>query len=118
MSEFNPQPKFFYYRSKEHLKNVRSLPCAGCSTTYGVQAAHSNSASFGKGRGIKASDESCIPLCGQLCHPRHDQPFDKVQRDENHDKWLKKTANLLKHLGKLLPDAERLLIERGVLNDI
>jgi hypothetical protein len=43
---------------------VRTLPCAGCGSTYAVEAAHT-----GKDGGMrmKASDYSCIPLCTD-CH--------------------------------------------------
>ena len=114
MNEFKSFPKFEYYRSKEHLKNVRSLPCCKCGVVNNIQAAHSNSSKFGKGRGIKSSDESCVSLCVN-CHVAHDRSWCREIAEADHKKWLKQTANLLKQLGKLLPDAERLLIERGVL---
>jgi len=65
-------PKFNYFRSKTHLKNVASLPCQNCYIEGETQAAHSNWAEHGKGRGIKASDEFTAALC-QKCHTELDQ---------------------------------------------
>jgi hypothetical protein len=64
-------PKFNYYRNKKHLKNVASLPCQVCYVEDQTQAAHSNWAEHGKGRGIKASDEFTAALC-QTCHAELD----------------------------------------------
>lgn len=43
---------------------VRTLACAGCGSTHDVEAAHTGADG---GMGLKASDYSCIPLCGD-CH--------------------------------------------------
>ena len=59
--------KFNYWRSKKHLQNVASLPCQHCGLEGKTQAAHSNMAQHGKGRGIKASDEFVAALCF-ACH--------------------------------------------------
>ncbi len=59
--------KFNYWRSKKHLKNVASLPCQICGLDGQTQAAHSNMAIHGKGRGIKASDIYTAALCF-ACH--------------------------------------------------
>ena len=59
--------KFQYFRSKKHLKNVASLPCQHCGLEGQTQAAHSNMAVQGKGRGIKASDVFAAALCF-ACH--------------------------------------------------
>ena len=59
--------KFQYFRSKKHLKNVASLPCQHCGLEGQTQAAHSNMAAHGKGRGIKASDVFAAALCF-ACH--------------------------------------------------
>ena len=59
--------KFQYFRSKKHLKNVASLPCQHCGLEGQTQAAHSNMAVHGKGRGIKASDVFAAALCF-ACH--------------------------------------------------
>jgi hypothetical protein len=64
-------PKFNYFRSKKHLQNVASLPCQNCYIEDQTQAAHSNWAEHGKGRGIKASDEFTAALC-QTCHAELD----------------------------------------------
>ena len=67
----SPILKFNYFRSKNHLKNVADLPCQHCGAEGQTQAAHSNWAKHGKGRGIKASDEYTAALC-QACHAELD----------------------------------------------
>jgi len=57
------RPKFSYFRSKQHLKNVASLPCQICYVEGRTQASHSNQAVHGKGRSIRASDEFTAALC-------------------------------------------------------
>jgi len=59
--------KFQYWRSRKHLQNVASLPCQHCGLDGQTQAAHSNMATHGKGRSIKASDQFCAALCF-ACH--------------------------------------------------
>ena len=116
MSEFNPRPKFFYYRSKEHLKNVRAIHCLGCGIVGQSQAAHSNQGKHGKGKGIKASDEFTIPLC-QHCHRDFDH-YSTLDRDKSGKYFMQKlemTIFYLRQFSNLLPDAERLLKLRGVL---
>ena len=59
--------KFQYWRSRKHLQNVATLPCQHCGLDGQTQAAHSNMAVHGKGRGIKASDVFAAALCF-ACH--------------------------------------------------
>ena len=47
---------------------IRTLPCAACGTTLGVQAAHTGDDG---GMSQKASDYSCVPLCFS-CHREYD----------------------------------------------
>lgn len=77
-------PKFPYFRSQAHLRNVASLACQWCGLDDGCQAAHSNHAYHGKGRGIKASDEFAAALC-QACHQLVDQS--QLPRSEKDDIW-------------------------------
>ena len=80
-------PKFHYFRSKKHLKNVASLPCQVCGLEGSTQAAHSNQAKHGQGRGIKASDEYTAALCF-----RHHFLLDQGQsltKEERVDMWDK-----------------------------
>lgn len=63
--------KFEYWRNKKHLRNVSSLACQICGSEGQTQAAHSNMAIHGKGRGIKASDEYTAALC-YPCHTELD----------------------------------------------
>lgn len=48
-------------RNPEYLKWIRTLPCAVCRVTRGVEAAHTGP----HGLGQKSSDLSAIPLCAR-----------------------------------------------------
>lgn len=78
-------PKFNYFRSKQHLKNVASLPCQNCYIEEQTQAAHSNWAEHGKGRGIKASDEFTAALC-QACHMELDSGA-RLSKEQRRTLW-------------------------------
>jgi len=77
-------PKFRYIRSKALLKAVASLPCQLCGHLW-TQAAHSNQAIHGKGRGIKASDIYTAALC-QHHHYEIDQGKELSKQDRI-DAW-------------------------------
>lgn len=97
-------PKFSYFRSKKHLMNVADLPCQNCYIEGQTQAAHSNWAEHGKGRGIKASDEFTAALC-QSCHAQIDSGA-RLTKEQRRDLWqmaYQKTVNKLK-AGNLWPD--------------
>ena len=82
-------------RSPKRLAEIRKLPCVRCGNP-NSQAAHSNSAKHGKGRGIKASDAFVIPLC-QSCHAAFDR-FELGSRAESEamfEKWLVKTELMM-----------------------
>ena len=82
-------------RDSKRLAAVRLLPCVRCGHP-DSQAAHSNSAKHGKGRGIKASDLFVIPLCFK-CHTAFDR-FELGNRAESEamfDQWLVKTNRML-----------------------
>ena len=51
-------------RDRKYMAWIRTLPCAHCDTTYGIEAAHTGSDG---GMRLKASDYSCVPLCND-CH--------------------------------------------------
>lgn len=94
-------PKFNYFRSKQHLKNVAELPCQNCYIEGQSQAAHSNWAEHGKGRGIKASDEYTAALC-QKCHTELDQGA-KLFKEQRQELWTmawQKTMARLKEQNK------------------
>lgn len=93
-----PILKFKYVRSKKHLQNVANLDCQHCGSGDQVQAAHSNWAEHGKGRGIKASDEYTAALC-YPCHQELDQgtSLSKQERREMWDTAYKKTVETLKN---------------------
>ena len=82
-------------RDAKRLAAVRSLPCVKCGHP-DSQAAHSNSAKHGKGRGIKASDAFVIPLCA-TCHAAFDR-FELGNRAESEamfDQWLVRVERML-----------------------
>ena len=80
----------------KRLAAIRKLPCIRCGNP-NSQAAHSNSAKHGKGRGIKASDAFVIPLC-VICHAAFDR-FELGNRAESEamfEKWLVKTELMMR----------------------
>ena len=82
-------------RDAKRLAEIRKLPCVRCGNP-NSQAAHSNSAKHGKGRGIKASDAFVIPLCA-ICHAAFDR-FELGNRAESEamfEKWLVKTELMM-----------------------
>jgi hypothetical protein len=89
-------PKFDYFRNKKHLQNVASLPCQNCYVEGQTQAAHSNWAEHGKGRGIRASDEFTAALCIG-CHREIDSEptLNKEQRRYIWDMAHRRTINRL-----------------------
>ena len=82
-------------RSPKRLAEIRKLPCVRCGNP-NSQAAHSNSAKHGKGRGIKASDAFVIPLCA-ICHAAFDR-FELGNREQSEamfDQWLARVERML-----------------------
>ena len=82
-------------RDSKRLAAIRKLPCVRCGNP-NSQAAHSNSAKHGKGRGIKASDLFVIPLC-VICHAAFDR-FELGNRAESEamfEKWLVRVNRML-----------------------
>ena len=86
-----PLPKDRPARSEEYRRLVAALPCAYCKRTGYSQAAHPNGLSAGKGRGIKADDRLCFPLCcdgyakdARGCHWLFDnyRLIERAHRDE------------------------------------
>ena len=82
-------------RDAKRLAAIRKLPCIRCGNPHS-QAAHSNSAKHGKGRGIKASDLFTVSLCFK-CHAAFDR-FELGNRAESEamfEKWLVKTELMM-----------------------
>ena len=82
-------------RNPKRLAEIRQLPCVRCGNQ-DSQAAHSNSAKHGKGRGIKADDLFTVPLC-HSCHSQFDQ-FKLGNREESErmfEHWLVKTELMI-----------------------
>lgn len=104
--------KFKYWRSKQHLKNVASLPCQICGLEGQTQAAHSNLSIHGKGRSIKASDEYTVALCFACHHDLdagHSLTKDEKQRmyfDALRNTWLELLARDLVVVDVPVPKAE------------
>jgi len=93
-----PVNKFVYVRSRALLKAVATLPCQCCGAHGLTQAAHSNQASHGKGRGIKASDVFIAALC-LACHHEVDQSNTLSGAERLRmwlDAWRKTVAELLR----------------------
>ena len=88
-------------RDHKRLAAIRKLPCVKCGNP-NSQAAHSNSAKHGKGRGVKASDEFTIPLCA-TCHAAFDR-FELGNRAESEamfERWLVKTELMMRKGGEV-----------------
>ncbi|KJV37864.1 hypothetical protein VH96_14500 [Acinetobacter indicus] len=84
----------------KRLAEIRKLPCVRCGQVPS-QAAHSNSAKHGKGRGIKADDAYTVPLCVG-CHQRFDR-FELGTRTESEamfEKWLVRVNRILNQTDK------------------
>lgn len=87
-------------RNPKRLAEIRKLPCVRCGNP-NSQAAHSNSAKHGKGRGIKSSDTFVIPLCA-ICHAAFDR-FELGNRAESEamfEKWLVRVDRMLNQADK------------------
>ena len=87
-------------RSPKRLAEIRKLPCVRCGNP-NSQAAHSNSAKHGKGRGIKSSDLFVIPLCA-TCHAAFDQYKlgNREQSEKLFDQWLVRVERMLNQTDK------------------
>ena len=82
-------------RDSKRLAAIRKLPCIRCGNP-NSQAAHSNSAKHGKGRGIKSSDAFTVPLC-HSCHHQFDtfQLGNRAESEAMFEKWLVKTELMM-----------------------
>ena len=82
-------------RDAKRLAAVRLLPCVKCGHP-DSQAAHSNSAKHGKGRGIKSSDQYAIPLCFS-CHFQFDtfQLGNRAESEAMFDQWLVRVNRMM-----------------------
>ena len=82
-------------RSPKRLAEIRKLPCVRCGNP-NSQAAHSNSAKHGKGRGIKADDSKTVCLC-HSCHFKFDtfQFGNRAESEAMFEKWLVRVERML-----------------------
>ncbi len=87
-------------RDVKRLAAIRKLPCVRCGNP-NSQAAHSNSAKHGKGRGIKANDAFTVPLC-HSCHFQFDtfQLGNRAESEAMFEKWLVKTELMMNQTDK------------------
>lgn len=87
-------------RNPKRLEAIRKLPCIRCGNPHS-QAAHSNSAKHGKGRGIKADDSFTVPLC-HVCHSDFDQYKlgNREQSEAMFDQWLVRVNRMLNQADK------------------
>lgn len=92
-----PVPKSDPVRDESYRRWIASLPCINCGQVGMSQAAHGPSL----GRGIKADDRTCVPLCadaygGQGCHSKADQYilFDRSERVRKFREWAEKVQAL------------------------
>jgi hypothetical protein len=90
-------PKSNPTRDKAYRRWVASLPCAHCGLEGYSQAAHGPTL----GRGIKADDKTCVPLCADSpgrvgCHAMLDQykAYTREQRAELMAQWAQQTQKL------------------------
>lgn len=89
-------PKFQYFRSKKHLKNVAELPCQICYVEGRTQASHSNQSKHGKGRGIRASDEFTAALC--IEHHYEIDQGSNLTKQQRLDMWNEAHQKTVYHL--------------------
>jgi hypothetical protein len=80
-------------RNAQYRTWVRSLPCAVCETTFGVEACHTGP----HGLQQKASDYSCIPLCIEH-HRGGNAALDKIGRVAFEAKFNLRIGGLIKQL--------------------
>ena len=87
-------------RDAKRLAAIRKLPCIRCGNPHS-QAAHSNSAKHGKGRGIKASDQFTVCLC-HSCHHKFDtfQLGNRAESEAMFDQWLVRVNRMLNQTDK------------------
>ena len=92
-------PKTRPVRDEAYRRLVAALPCVSCGAHGRSQAAHGPSL----GRGIKASDMECFPLCadgpGRVgCHSRFDQYrlADRAERPSLAQRWAEQTRLQIK----------------------
>lgn len=94
----SPAPKFVYVRSPALLAAIRTLPCQHSGVVGRTQAAHSNWAEHGKGKGIKASDVFCAALSVEV-HRELDQGknwTEAERREVWRNAWVKTINELHK----------------------
>jgi hypothetical protein len=77
--------KFTYVRSRPLLDAIKALPCQHCGAAGPSDPAHSNQATHGKGKGIKASDVFAAALCRH--HHNEIDQGSRLTQDERVALW-------------------------------
>jgi hypothetical protein len=80
-----PIAKFDYIRSRPLLDAIKALPCQHCGAAGPSDPAHSNQATHGKGKGIKASDVFAAALCRH--HHNEIDQGSRLTQDERVALW-------------------------------
>lgn len=95
---FRPTPKTVYVRNTKLIEAYRLIPCQHCNywAPGEIVGAHANAAIFGKGRGIKASDDRCASLCPR-CHFELDQGK-SWSEDERRRMWFNAHVKTVRRL--------------------
>lgn len=92
-----PCPKDLPVESEPYRRLVAALPCINCRLEGRSQAAHPNT---GKGKGMKADDRLCFPLChveGNNCHGRFDlyQLYGRALQTDLEPHWALQTQRAI-----------------------
>ncbi len=103
-------PKDSPVRHEGYRRLVASMPCIGCGLEGSSQAAHGPSL----GRGIKADDRTCVPLCADSatkagCHTKADKyiSFGRSERADRFALWGRETRQKILRDGLWPADLER-----------
>ncbi len=84
---------------------IRSLPCAVCERTLGIEAPHTGNFQDGKGMRQKASDYTCIPLCAEH-HRVGREAWHNIGPEAFEQRFELDIKGLVKLLNKLWLDTE------------
>ena len=81
-------------RDEDYKAWVRLHPCAACASEREIEAAHTGSDG---GMSMKASDSSCIPLCGS-CHRTGRRAYHVIGKREFERVWGIDCARVVRKL--------------------
>jgi hypothetical protein len=90
------RPRYGPARDWKYRAWIRTLPCAACGSFRQIEAAHTGSDG---GMAQKASDYSCVPLCGD-CHTAGPSAYHRVGKrafERRHGLKFKTIVRRLNH---------------------